>query len=103
MVLIQALDFQVVARSDWQHQKAFKGHTSDITAASWSPNGALLATAGADKSLILWETRSQKILKRSILTLIACSQLADVEQIRRCAERDPCHALASFRQCAVLH
>ena len=57
-------DLQVVARSDWQLQKVFQGgHRGDITAAAWSPNGALLVTAGADKSLVLWETRSQKILK----------------------------------------
>ena len=57
-------DLQVVARSDWQLQKVFQGgHRGDITAAAWSPNGALLVTTGADKSLVLWETRSQKILK----------------------------------------
>ena len=57
-------DLQVLVRSDWQRQKAFQGgHRGDITAAAWSPNGALLATAGADKSLVLWEARSQKILK----------------------------------------
>ena len=57
-------DLQVVARSDWQRQKVFQGgHRGDITAAAWSPNGALLATAGADKTLALWETRSQKIIK----------------------------------------
>ncbi|KAK4550845.1 hypothetical protein LTR36_000425 [Oleoguttula mirabilis] len=57
-------DFQVVARSDWQRQKAFSGgHRADISAAAWSPNGALLVTAGIDKSLCLWETRSQRLLK----------------------------------------
>lgn len=57
-------DFQVVSRSDWQKQKVFSGgHKGDITAAAWSPNGALLVTAGADKSLALWETRTQKIIK----------------------------------------
>ncbi|GAB7366076.1 hypothetical protein MBLNU230_g7642t1 [Neophaeotheca triangularis] len=58
-------DFQVVARSDWSFQKAFKsGHSGDITAAAWSPNGAFLVTAGADRSLTLWDARSQKVLKR---------------------------------------
>ncbi|KAK0934035.1 DNA polymerase alpha accessory factor Mcl1 [Friedmanniomyces endolithicus] len=57
-------DFQCVARSDWQRQKAFSGgHRADISAAAWSPNGALLATAGVDKSLCIWETRSQRLLK----------------------------------------
>jgi len=54
----------VVARSDWLQQRGFKGHTAKITAAAWSPNGALLATAGVDKSLTLWETRTQKALKK---------------------------------------
>lgn len=53
-----------MARSDWQRQKAFTGgHRADISAAAWSPNGALLATAGVDNSLCLWETRSQRLLK----------------------------------------
>lgn len=57
-------DLQTVSRSDWQKQKVFSGgHKGDITAAAWSPNGALLATAGADKSLVLWDTRSQRIIK----------------------------------------
>jgi WD40 repeat protein len=64
--MLTVADFQTVARSDWLSQKGFSGHNSQITAASWSPNGALLATAAADKSLILWETRTQKILKKSV-------------------------------------
>jgi len=62
---------QVVARADWQPQRAFKGHSAQITAAAWSPNGALLATAGTDKSLILWETRTQEILKRYVNSALA--------------------------------
>ncbi len=57
-------DFQVVARADWKPHKAFSGgHRGDITAAAWSPNGALLATAGMDKTLVLWDVRGQKLLK----------------------------------------
>ncbi|WPH01207.1 Hypothetical protein R9X50_00404300 [Acrodontium crateriforme] len=57
-------DFQTVSRSDWQRQKAFSGgHRADISAAAWSPNGALLATAGVDKSLALWETATQRLIK----------------------------------------
>ncbi|KAF2717943.1 WD40 repeat-like protein [Polychaeton citri CBS 116435] len=57
-------DFQVIARGDWQRQKVFKdGHTADISASAWSPNGAMLATAGIDKSLVLWDTKTQKIIK----------------------------------------
>lgn len=57
-------DFQVVSRSDWQRQKAFTGgHRADISAAAWSPNGALLVTADVSNGLCLWETRSQRMIK----------------------------------------
>jgi chromosome transmission fidelity protein 4 len=68
--MLTIADFQTVARSDWLSQKGFSGHNSQITASSWSPNGALLATAAADKSLILWETRTQKILKKLVVLLL---------------------------------
>ncbi|KAF2156030.1 WD40 repeat-like protein [Myriangium duriaei CBS 260.36] len=56
---------QVVSKSDWEHQKSFpSGHAGDITAASWSHNGALLASAGQDRSLTLWNTKTQEIIKK---------------------------------------
>lgn len=55
----------VVSRSDGERQKSFSGgHTGDITALAWSPNGALLVTAGADQKVLLWDTKTQKILAR---------------------------------------
>ncbi|KAG7010133.1 mitochondrial escape protein 2 [Physcia stellaris] len=58
-------DIQVMSRSDWEKQRAFSGgHMGDITALAWSPNGALLATAGADRKILLWETKTQKIVAR---------------------------------------
>jgi chromosome transmission fidelity protein 4 len=60
-----ANEFQVISKGDWEHQRVFRaGHRGDITAAAWSPNGALLATAGSDRSLLLWDTKTQTILKR---------------------------------------
>lgn len=60
-------DIQVVSRSDGERQRIFSGgHMGDITALAWSPNGALLITAGSDKKILLWETRTQKILARYI-------------------------------------
>ncbi|CAK1360876.1 Minichromosome loss protein 1 [Cercospora beticola] len=57
-------DLQVVSRSDWSRQKAFSGgHKAAITATAWSKNGALLISADLDKNLVLWDTRSQRILK----------------------------------------
>lgn len=54
---------QVVSKGDWEQQKAFRtGHLGDITAAAWSPNGALLATTGNDRKIMLWETKTQKLL-----------------------------------------
>jgi chromosome transmission fidelity protein 4 len=57
-------DIQMVSRSEWQSQKAFSGgHDSDVTALAWSPNGAILASVSQDKTLLLWDTRKQKIIK----------------------------------------
>lgn len=58
-------DIQIISRSDWERQRAFSGgHMGDITALAWSPNGALLATAGMDRKILLWETKTQKIIAR---------------------------------------
>ncbi|PNS20001.1 Minichromosome loss protein 1 [Sphaceloma murrayae] len=56
---------QTMSTSDWQNQRSFQsGHSGDITAAAWSHNGALLASAGEDRSLVLWDTKTQEIIKR---------------------------------------
>ena len=58
-------DIQVVSSGDGERQRAFSGgHMGDVTALAWSPNGALLASAGADRKMIVWDTKSQKILSR---------------------------------------
>ncbi|KAI9846187.1 MAG: hypothetical protein M1837_004301 [Sclerophora amabilis] len=56
-------EIQVMSRSDWARQRAFtKGHMGDITAISWAPNGALLASAGSDGKVLLWDTSTQKVV-----------------------------------------
>ena len=56
-------DIQVVSRNDWENQRAFtNGHMGDVTALAWSPNGAMLATAGKDRKILLWETKTQTII-----------------------------------------
>lgn len=58
-------EIQVMSTNDWARQKVFKTeHTSDITAAAWSPNGALLATTSSDLNLCLWDTKTQKLLNK---------------------------------------
>lgn len=58
-------DIQIVSTSDGECQRTFsEGHMLPITALAWSPNGALLITAGADRRIILWDTKTQKILAR---------------------------------------
>lgn len=58
-------DIQVISRSDGEKQRAFSaGHTGDVTTLAWSQNGALLLSAGSDGKILLWETKSQKILAR---------------------------------------
>lgn len=58
-------DISMYSTTDWKKEKVFSGgHNGDITALGWSPNGALLASAGADGRILLWETRNQKVLHR---------------------------------------
>ncbi|KDN66245.1 putative WD domain-containing protein [Colletotrichum sublineola] len=58
-------DVQVVSKNDWEKQRAFSnGHLGDITALAWSPNGALLATAGKDGKLLIWETKTQSVVQK---------------------------------------
>ncbi|KAI0602256.1 WD40-repeat-containing domain protein [Biscogniauxia sp. FL1348] len=58
-------DIQVVSKNDWEKQRAFSnGHNGDITALAWSPNGAMLASAGKDKKIIIWDSRNQSIIAR---------------------------------------
>lgn len=57
-------DVQVMSTNDWARQRVFKtNHTADITAAAWSPNGALLVTTSHDLDMKLWDTKTQKLLK----------------------------------------
>jgi len=56
-------DIQVMSRGDWENQRTFtSGHMGDITALAWSPNGAMLATAGKDRKILLWETKTQSVI-----------------------------------------
>jgi len=58
-------DIQVVSKNDWEKQRVFaNGHEGDITALAWSPNGALLASAGKDKKLLIWSTKDQSVVAR---------------------------------------
>ncbi|CAJ2511100.1 Uu.00g067250.m01.CDS01 [Anthostomella pinea] len=58
-------DIQVVSKDDWEKQRTFSnGHTGDITALAWSPNGAMLASAGKDKKILIWETKSQVVIAK---------------------------------------
>lgn len=58
-------DIAIYSVSEWKKEKVFSGgHNGDITSVSWSPNGALLATAGADGKILIWETKTQQVLHR---------------------------------------
>lgn len=57
-------EMQVMSVSDWEKQRSFKGqHSTDISAAAWSPNGALIATTSIDRKLFLWDSKTQKVIK----------------------------------------
>jgi chromosome transmission fidelity protein 4 len=58
-------DIVVVSVEDGAQQRPFSnGHMADITSMAWSPNGALLASSSADDMLVIWETKTQKVIKK---------------------------------------
>lgn len=58
------MDISIFSTGEWKKEKTFLGgHNGNITAMNWSPNGALLATGGADGQILLWETKTQKVLQ----------------------------------------
>lgn len=58
-------DIQVISSGDGERQRVFAGgHMGDITALAWSPNGAMLLSASSDRKIVLWDTKTQKILAR---------------------------------------
>ena len=58
-------DIQVISSGDGERQRAFSGgHLGDVTALAWSRNGALLITAGLDRKILVWDTKTQKVLAR---------------------------------------
>lgn len=61
-----ARDIQVVSVADGAFQRTFSGgHGGDITSLAWSPNGALLASSGADDTLLIWNTRTQEVIRKN--------------------------------------
>ncbi|KAJ6779892.1 hypothetical protein PWT90_08664 [Aphanocladium album] len=58
-------DIQIISKNDWEKQRCFEnGHLGDVTALAWSPNGAMLASAGKDGKILIWETKTQNVLQR---------------------------------------
>lgn len=58
-------EIQIMSVGDWERQRAFtNGHMGDVTALAWSPNGALLATAGKDRKILVWDAKTQNIIAR---------------------------------------
>lgn len=58
-------DIATVSVADGVRQRSFKsGHVGDILCVRWSPNGALLASTSNDSMLVLWETKTQRAIRK---------------------------------------
>ncbi|UKZ73382.1 hypothetical protein TrVFT333_001028 [Trichoderma virens FT-333] len=58
-------DIQVISKNDWEKQRSFtNGHSADITALAWSPNGVMLASACKGGKVLIWEASTQNIIQR---------------------------------------
>lgn len=58
-------EVKLVSAGDWKEAGVFKdGHTGDITAIAWSPNGAFLVSAGRDRKVLLWNSETQEVVAR---------------------------------------
>ncbi|GFP56492.1 hypothetical protein ACSS6W_006785 [Trichoderma asperelloides] len=58
-------DIQVISKNDWEKQRTFtNGHSADITALAWSPNGVMLASACKGGRIVIWETSTQNVIQR---------------------------------------
>ena len=70
-----AREVQVVSVAHGEKQRIFAGgHSAEITALAWSPNGGLLVTAGADRKMLLWDSSTQIV--------VAVHDYANVTNIR---------------------
>ncbi len=71
-------DIQVISWEDGERQRAFNGsRLGDVTSLAWSPNGALLLSAGSDGKILLWETKTQKTLAKYALERKKPMEIAD--------------------------
>jgi chromosome transmission fidelity protein 4 len=58
-------DITTVSVADGAQQRSFiGGHMTDILSLAWSANGALLATCSRDGGLVIWETKTQSMIKK---------------------------------------
>ena len=58
-------DITTVSVWDGAQQRSFLGgHMTDVLSLAWSANGALLASTSRDGGLVLWETKTQSIIRK---------------------------------------
>lgn len=49
-------DVELLQRGSWRAACVLKGgHSKPVSVCAWAPSGRYLATAGADKKLVLWD------------------------------------------------
>lgn len=49
---------------NWKVKKVLRGHAGDVTDLSWSPDGAMLASASVDNEIRIWNVRMENVVAR---------------------------------------
>jgi WD40 repeat protein len=79
--------------------RASPGHSGGAFGAAWERSGARLATAGADRTVKLWDAEGHHVITLQVRVLGACNPLCRLPDLQGCHQREH-HRAAGCTACA---